>query len=65
VNTYGSPKYVVIYLEDIVYPGGYKGKVIADSPDTYLVLRYLRGEAASKRKSLSSWTQYLWSSRPS
>ena len=26
MNTYGSPKYVVIYLEDSVYPGGYKGK---------------------------------------
>ena len=24
MNTYGSPKYAVIYLEDIVYPGGYK-----------------------------------------
>jgi hypothetical protein len=26
VNTYGSPIHVVIYLEDIVYPGGYKGQ---------------------------------------
>jgi hypothetical protein len=30
VNTCGSPIQVVIYLEDIVYPGGYKGKGIAD-----------------------------------
>ena len=59
MNTYGSPKYVVIYLEDIVYPGGYKVKAITDAPDAYLVLRYLRGDAASKRKPLSGWTQYL------
>ncbi len=27
MNTYESPKYVVIYLDDIVYPGGYKVKM--------------------------------------
>ncbi len=31
MNTYGSPKYVVIYLEDIVYPGGYKSQLVVEN----------------------------------
>jgi hypothetical protein len=35
VNTYGSPKQVVINLEDIVYPGGYMGKHVSSCSHEY------------------------------